>query len=373
MKKILSFLFVLVLSCQAFAGQTGLLFVLSNAMEMYTFLPIINRCESEKIPFQVVTLGIASRITPDFSESVIRLDSELKSDDLLSQEDIDRICTLSEPHIVLSGASSKIQGQLLQAFHPIAKTVLFWEDGGLPGYTFPDFAKEIQKEADLILFSSQTAANALEAEGCLCGEKQIVGHPAFDTLREMVSSFDKNQIFEQLDCNPERMTLVYFGGQGPEYEKAYSLFLDYIKRLDDDYNHLFQSENERVNVLVQTDPKSDGSFEKEHSPTHFLIDRISFPEALAIADMVVSYDSRLGFVALIIGKDLFYFIPEGDLPTQEINKVLELGLAKRISSPQDFEQTINKSRIDMAERLGIPTGSVDTIFKFIRSSCTQEE
>lgn len=150
----------------------------------------------------------------------------------------------------------------------------------------------------------------------------------------------REAVLENVHANPLRMNVVYFGSEGQGYEKAYPLFLEYIAAMEDAYQCLFNSEDEKANVFVQTDPKTEGSFEKEHSPGHFLINQISTEEALSVADMVICYNAEVGLQALHLGKNVCYFIPEGDPLT---NRAIERELAPRISSSLDFDKTFLKS------------------------------
>lgn len=152
---------------------------------------------------------------------------------------------------------------------------------------------------------------------------------------------DREAVLKKVDANPLRMNVVYIGSYGPAYEKAYQLFLEYIDAMEKAYRYLFNSEEEKANVFVQTDPAAEGNFEKEHSPKHFLINQVSTEEAMAVADMVVCYDSKLGFEALLMGKNVCYFIPESDDLT---NVAIEMELAPKISSSRDFDKTFPKRR-----------------------------
>ncbi|HSX04006.1 MAG TPA: hypothetical protein VLG76_04695 [Rhabdochlamydiaceae bacterium] len=363
-KKTLSFFCFCFLACKAFAVEPSVLFVLYDAGETNALLPVIQKCENDKISYQVLAFGTACKLVPTFYDAGIELDSNWDRAAPLGQEEIEKIHSMFHPQIVISGVASRIQGQLLEAFRKSAKTYAFWDNFSASGANpYFDVAKEVQKEAEYVLFPSAVVAGAPEFENRPSNEKFIVGHPLFDEWREKIVSIDKEALLNKLHCNPDRILVSYIGSYGPEYEKAYPLFLDYVETLEKAYDFLFRSDHEKANIFVQAHPKTDGSFEKEHSPAHFLINQLSTLEAIAVADMVVCYNSTAGFQALLLGKDLFYFIPTGDPLT---NSAIEMGLAKRISSTDDFDQTVNKSRIDAAELLGIPENSVEKIFELIK-------
>lgn len=164
----------------------------------------------------------------------------------------------------------------------------------------------------------------------------------FAALCSFISCFaneetiSQEEVLKKVDTNPLRMNVVYIGSEGAAYEKAYPLFLEYINAMEDAYRYLFNSDEEKVNVFVQT---TEGNFEKENSPKHFLIDQVSIEEAVSVADMVICYDSAVGFQALLLGKHVCYFIPEEDPLT---NIAIEMGLAPKISSSFDFDKTFSK-------------------------------
>lgn len=364
MKKLFYFLCFLLVACKAVASETSVLFVLYDAGETNALLPVINKCENEKIPYQILAFGTARTLVKDSFDAGIVLSSDWDRAAPLSQEEIDKIHSQFSPQVVVSGVASKIQGQVLESFRKSAKTIAFWDNFSAAGAnSYFQVAQEVQKEAEVVLFPSTAVAEAPEFASRPLTEKYVVGHPVFDEWREKIALIDKEAVLTKLGCNPERIVVTYIGSYGPEYENAYPLFLNYLETLETAYDFLFQSENEKANVLVQAHPKTDGSFERALSPEHFLINQLSTLEAIAVADMVVCYNSTAGYQALLLGKDLFYFIPKGDPLT---NSAIEMGLAKKITSYDDFEQTINKSHVDAVEVLGIPNDSVNKIFELIK-------
>ncbi|HSX12523.1 MAG TPA: hypothetical protein VLF61_03450, partial [Rhabdochlamydiaceae bacterium] len=127
MKKILFCLSLVFWSCQAFAQETSVLFVLFDAGETHALLPVMKRCESEQLPYQVLAFGTARTLVPNALEIDLPVDSNWQRDVPLAPEEIEKLCLLVQPEVVVSGVASAIQGQLLDAYRGSAKTFAFWD------------------------------------------------------------------------------------------------------------------------------------------------------------------------------------------------------------------------------------------------------
>jgi hypothetical protein len=325
MKKLL---LLLVAASGLYAESVSVLFLISNEEEEAAFAPIIEQCEKKGVTCRTLTF-------------------EGKSDQLADQEEIEEICRDIQPRAILSGLNTLAQGQLLAAYKGVAKTFGFWNRLDYMGQD-NTIACAVQKEADVVLLPLKEVALLPELASRPQEECVVVGHPLLDDWKEEVTGLDKKALLESVHADPERFTITYFGGKGRDYEASYPLFLTYVAQLEKDFNDLCKTDKEKLNIFVQTPDGATGWFEEKHSPDHFKIDELNDLEAVVVADLVASYNALEASQALVLGKDLIYFIPEGDTAT---NVFLEKGVVQRISSPADFGLIVNKARPRLIDTL----------------------
>jgi hypothetical protein len=354
---------VLFLVCFAslFAKETDLLVVLFDAGETNALLPVLEKLHEEGRIFSIAVCGTAAELVkkrPEFSEHLLEIDSRIDKtwtrDQMLLESRILEIKKKVQPKVVLTGVASQIQAQLLDAYKHEARTLAYW-DNFSPNGANPYFTKalEVQKHADKVLYPSDFVASAEEFASRPKEEKIVVGQPSLDVWKKELSAVNRHAIWKSPDS-----VITYIGSYGPEYEEALRLFVRCIRE-----SHF------PGKVIIQLHPKSDGAFEKTVcSGAPFLFLPLSTIEAVAIADLVVCYNSTVAFQASFSGKKVLYVIPEKDPYT---NFSIENGSISKVHSPEGFAKEWKKKDLRSPRSFEVPENARDKILSVLSAEMSR--
>jgi len=361
MKKILFLIFCFFFYCvTAFAQKTDVLFIVFDAGETNAFLPVIEHMEKEKEDFHILALATAAELiekTPFVTKStLLKIDKSWPREKELPAKQIKELVSSFEPHLVISGVASLIQKQFIEGFNSKAKTIAYWDNFSPNGSgDYFTTALKVQKSASYLFTPSKTVADAVEFKERKTETKWVAGHPSLEKWKEKLGRIDKEALRKKWAQN--EFLITYIGGYGEAYEKAFTLFVECLKGLN--------QQERKVKVFVQLHPKvKDGVFEAGllASYPHTIlssISKMSTEEAVALADLIVTYNSTVGFQALSLGKKALFVVPEDD---HYSNLAIENDLANKIHSSEEFYhfmESSNSSGISsFYERLGIPENSI---------------
>jgi hypothetical protein len=362
---------LLLFGAPALAEELPLLFVLFDAGESNALIPIMEKCDEEGIEYRALLLGTArtlvhSKKRIELSDLGIdeNVDAKWPRNKELKQEEIEKIQQALSPKLLVTGVSSAIQGQLLIAYRQRATTAAYWDNFSPSGSgDYFETAQRVQALATFLLVPSKLVRESPTFKPRDLAHIVLVGQPSLDRWKERFCTIDKAAVLKRLGLGSYRGPIItYIGGYGADYEKAFGLFMRCV-------------EKEKAKILIQPHPKYKGAFE-EAQPLcpHCLISKnIAADEAVSIADLVVSYNSTVGFQALSVGKKVLFVVPEDDPYT---NLAIDLKLAQKVATPAQFRwavATLNKKEkgaVTFAASMGIPEESCPLFMRFIRGYLT---
>lgn len=300
-----------------------LLFIFFDAGETLALSPVLRDLQSRNVTFKVIAMATAGEVIDIPPSSLIHLDQSHSADRYtpLPDDTIDRLASAYSVDIVISGMVSKAQHQLLHAFKAKQSQVITYYDP-FESLKPTSIAFPFLDVADHILVPCETVATSIRdlSKGPTV---TCVGHP---TLEEWV------QASLHFHHQPAaKKTILYLGGYGPDYDQAFSLFVDAI--------HSFRSHN----IVVALHPKTSGAEErsilraKGADYIRILPKDVSSITASQSADTIVTHRSSAGVHALFTGKPVIYLdIADSGYSNVAITK----GLAPQVMSRNAFEEKL---------------------------------
>lgn len=292
------FLNLLICLCFSLFGEkTDVLFHLHDAGETNALLPVIRQLQRD---YLIVATGVSEKLLVGIPSEKIRSFQEYRG---------------IEPSLVITGVASLQQGEVLDFFRNRGVlTFAYWDNFNAIGESlYFQTAHLVEPKADILLLPCESLVEAFPNRSL-----RVVGHPT-------------------LDAKISAKVILWIGGYGKEYEKAYELFQKGIAAIPG------------VTILIQHHPKSGQKND------------LKLNEALAISDLVVCHQSTVSFQALAAKIPVLHVIPLG----QHFDSLpLQKGLAKKVSCVEDFakmvEEAISTDISGFFELMGIPENSTES-------------
>ncbi|MBX2861090.1 MAG: hypothetical protein KTR14_07635, partial [Vampirovibrio sp.] len=206
---------------------------------------------------------------------------------------------------------------------------------------------------------------------------KALGHPTLETYMQKIGNTNRMDIQRRLNLDVTKPTVLYVGGLGNGYGKAYEAFCKAVASM------------KNANILFLPHPKTNGEIEKrillEH-PEHqiqTLDPNIGIETALAVSDIVAFHDSTMSVQALFAGKQVLHIgNPIAQTETSKFEPAVARNLAKRYKSVVDIRQglmaaidhykkqsaAVHQIRTNNLNKLlGIPTNSTERITDYLLS------
>lgn len=338
------------------------LFCLFDAGETHALLPVITELNTKQISFKILALGTAFNILyndPLLKDSLLTL-TPPKFEDRFQAVDENWIQQqLGEMHfdILMTGMVSQAQFQLCKILSLNSVDIIAYYDA------FAPLAEEgIQSifipVATQILVPSPNVAESLVKRYPEYAQKiHIVGQPSIETWLSLENN-DHGPI-EGIDST--KPTLLFVGGYGHEYEKAFQIFSESVPELLE------------MNFLMALHPKTDGSYEKSLLGKYW--DRMIMPARdiptkylVSKSDVILTIHSTVGVQAAFLNKPVIY------IHTEDMNYTsiaLDKGWASKVISKEELLSKINEvlnscvvpwDRFDSG---GIPKNASTNIYEHI--------
>ena len=282
--KFLTCLYFIFLPLFAFAKAH--LFVLFDAGETYALRPVIEKLIQEGEEVDVLALGTAQKLMPE-AHTFPGVGPTWDRYASIPEE----IFTSYHPEVVILGTASEIQLQFAEAFQDRAIVVAYYDNfNPIEHSNYVDLIREIETLTDLFLVSSELAAKSSHAKNV-----HIVGNPDIEEMIEQMGKVDSISIKKELGLDLTKPIVTYIGGYDDDYEEAFSLFVEGIKRFPD------------YQVVICPHPKTNGSLEKKFlKEACFPGNSLTSAQVVALADVVVCHRSTLGIKSLIAGKKVIF-------------------------------------------------------------------
>lgn len=353
---LLFFLSLFILSQNLFSLiETHSLCVLFDAGETTSLLPVLKKWENEKKDFFVLVMGTAEKLlkNEEFGGKKLSLrdincnqiiDSTTDRTTLLALENLHLIRDSIQPEVILVGASSLIQKQVLDTYPSCLKVVYidnFNYDQSSDSFST---VKKVQESAALVLCPSQHVVALFDK-----GNGKIyksVGKPSLEKWQKEVSLVNKDEILFRLGLNPMQGPIVTFvGGYGYGYDVINPLFKEYSRKLKE-YGY---------QTVILEHPKVGTS-------------PITIIEAMAISDYIVGYNSSVIFDAAIIGKKVLYLIPS-EIPF--FHFAIDKKLLPKVENFDELLKEIRNDQLPNLQSEQIPLDSLQLIDEEIFSVLLQ--
>lgn len=354
--------------------EYGLLFILYDSGETEALKPLFSLLEKCHLSYQIITLGTSARIlanhakvlsfsSPKIIESLQQTTTyEWQRESMLSEETISDITDQISSGFIVTGMASKVQFQIANRLAENQAHIFSYYDSFAPikkdSIAFP-FLK-ISQEVFVPTKTLEKNVNQFNEKA----KAHIVGQPSIENWIDEYGKINAQSLYNELHIPNNRFTLLYAGGYGTHYEKAFRLFLRSISRLD------------KLNIVLSLHPKMDGQLEKslikeegcdfikiadKQIPTNVLV---------KIADLVVSQNSTVGIQALFVHKPVIYL----DTPESTYtNFAIEGGWVAQVFTKQEFvkllESGVTKhtpTKLELYHGMGIPKKASTLIFNRIQ-------
>lgn len=363
--------FVCVLIATSLFGrvQTDLLFFLIDPGETYALLPVIEKLESFEKDYIVLAHGSAKNILRQsslpphrvmtFEEFGIHLDPVLPRMFQLTAPEIKKISSRIRALMVISGVSSNMQGQILEAYgNKDVMTIAYWDNFSATGSdSYFDIAHKVAPKASLLFFPTNDVAKDMSFNPFPQSRRIVVGQPSLESWKD-ISSYKRDELIKKVSGTKDQKRITYIGGYGKDYEEGFLLFL---KSLGDQTFSSYQ-------VLIAPHPKTDGTFERETVKKNtallpevvVLKGELNTKEAVSVADVVVCHQSTAGIQAASAGKLVIYLVPQTQVFS---NTAIEKGAVHYAQTPSNFKKIcLEKPVPNFFDKIGVPKSSVEVFF-----------
>lgn len=329
-------------------------FVLYDAGETNGLMPVLKRFEEEGRKFRILVMGTAETIIKegmfkeqrlvlkDLDVNTVVSNTEWQRESKLDIEDVKKICQVAAKTMIV-GTASRVQRQVLKNFN--GKKIAFCDnfDYDVTHESFKT-VKKTQSKAEIVLCPSKNLVKLL-SENSLAEKYHIVGKPSLEQWAKELEAINKAPVLETLGFKSEKGPIVTFvGGYGPGYEVINPLFdeaADFLRK-------------KGYQVLIQPHPKVATQVVKT-------------PEALAISEYVVGFNSSVIFDAAVIGKKGIYLFPEN---LKFDHFAIREGLLPKVSSKEELLKTIMESKeaVDLYEIEQIPRNSIEKVTEILNKA-----
>lgn len=341
--------------------KTDRLFVLYDAGETNAMIPVMKRLEAEGKDFKVLVMGTSETIVKpgmfegkrlvlkDLEVSDIVDKDNWKRDQEMSGDGILKIRDRIIPKAVIVGTASSVQRQVLPLFK--AASIAFCDnfDYDMTHESFKTVDK-VQAVASKVLCPSKNLVKLLSgpqptAESLK--KYEIAGKPTLEQWKKDIEAVDQADVLRTLGFDKSKGPVITFvGGYGEGYEFIHILFEATAKCL----------RQRGYQVLIQPHPKVAQQ-------------KVKTPEALAVSDYVIGFNSSVIFDSAVIGKKAIFFYPN---LLNFSHFAIREGYIPKVSSFVELLQTIEKMKnqppVDLYEKEQIPKNSTDRILEIIENA-----
>lgn len=315
--------------------MAGILFLFCDAGETNALLPVVHELQIRKEDVRILAMSntAISKLENDSSleGKVIKLKElvDTAKDRTKPLEDLAEAIKDLKPLLVISGAASKAQRQLVEALG--AKSIIYLDNFNY-ATTNPSFetVKDVASVGNEIICPSNKVKKQIDLKD---KSVTVMGRPS---LENWVSEVQKVK---------SEGYVTFIGGYGPRYvEGVNDAYAEAIKKL-----------------------KEAGY--KAHLQPHPNVEKPTLDTKVAVgmADFVVCYDSTVGFESLFAGKNVIYLQPENVAPYDNI--AIKKGLASRVKNPEELLEALknqSSEKKDPYEVLGVEKKSTEMITKYIQ-------
>lgn len=355
--KTITYIVVLVLVCRsAEAVEADILFCLQDMGETEALLPVLQRLEVLEKPYVVVAGTAAQKILKgnisisrvmSFLECGIEMDPVVPRETRLAEKEVRKMVRTIKPKAVVTGVAYRFYGQILDAYNAMGiPTIAYWDNFSASGAnSYFKIAHEVIRKGSRTFFPSKDVAFDGSFSDIDVESRMVVGQPSLEAWRNL------------LPLKKEGKSLVYIGGYGTEYEEGFDLFL---KALEHKAFSVYR-------IIVKVHPKVNGAFEKKRiEALKFYLPQIEVMvegdtrEVVREADVVVCYQSTVGFQAASGGKRVIYLMPQTHVFS---NPVIDKGIAKLTHTEEAFRKAIFslEKLPNFSEVMHLPEDSTDTV------------
>ena len=360
------------------------LFVLQHAGETTDLIPVLEAFQQQGRSFSILAIGTAQELVKRVDclasymindEEWNALSKQRPTEEGIEREKVQKIIDTLRPSCLITGVATEIQREfLLEAQARSIPSFAFWDNPEAKGTT-PYFtqASKTAQAASTLFCPSDHVAQAFHGKQTL-----VVGKPSLKKKFEKIQAVNVPEVLNRISFNLKTPIITFLGTKGPGFAKAYHLFCTVLQ-------------NTPNQVIVQTHPQSDTITERDLASVFLgknnsVIStkqegRLSYEEAIAVADIVVTYDSSGGFDAFLAGKRVLYASPSTLTPKETFtNSLIKEGLANTFASKAEFNALLSQE-VEQADtqdvmcKMGIPNpeDSTDLILHiltpFFESQC----
>ncbi len=358
--------------------ETDCLFVLAHAGETNELVAVMEEMQEKGSDFYVLPLGVAKDLIRNRISPERQLDAECLGvaiaknwpiDQELPQSSVEDVAKMIHAKLVVTGVAMMPQKQFLEAYRPTARTVAYWDNpeprGAVPYFTT---ALKVQAAAEKVLFPSGFVSSAKEFADRPDEQKIVAGKPTLLLSLKDLHQIDRSAVLKKLGFVDKEPIIAFIGTYGDRYEKAFELFVKSLATFP----------NPKPQVIFQIHPMASGDFEQKccaplskcvlspRDPKH----GVAMLEAIAAADVVVTYNSSAGFQALLGGKRVLYVVPEGDAYS---NSLIEQGVALKADSIEAItreylRKDLSSAKVDLLQTMQIPLDPKERLLHFIQAN-----
>ena len=370
MKMPILILLLLSFSFSAVAGKTS--FILFDAGETNSFLPVMAELRQRGTSFNVLALATSKTILKDCAECV-----DLKKDcyvetpidqktphtsEPFTPTDLSLIRSCLSPSRVVTGAPSKTQLQLARSFEQAGIPVAAYFDAlspVIPGSIGSQFLTTVSE----FWVPSRNIANAarLLPHSALI---KTTGQPTLETWKNAFLTVSRPEVMNSISgFRAGKKTVLFAGGYGNGYKESVQAFYKAVQTLPD------------LQVLISAHPRMGDALEKALLADFpglnplFVPASVGTMKAMMISDVLVSQNSTTGIQTYFAGKPSLYLDP---LNTGYTNFLIENGLSRMLKSAEELALALNEDTevkdLDPYETGGIPENSAALMAELISSS-----
>jgi hypothetical protein len=250
---------------------------------------------------------------------------------------------LQSSRCVITGLVSDFQKNWASFFKRAKEPVIGYYDGF--NYTPSDqIAESFAGKIDAVLTPSQDSATFFRERFAQAGvpnlSVQAVGQPVLETAAQVMRSTNPAELASALGIDPQKPTLVFVGGKGPNYADAFRLFCAACRQLPAG----------SANVLVSLHPQMNGAEERQILQETQMQDwirvvpkSIDTAQLLALSPTVLAQDSTFIMQAYLLGRPVAYLGNPVQNTAVAFNPLTAKMLVPRFQQPDLLAQFIRQN------------------------------
>jgi hypothetical protein len=321
--------------------------------ETNALLPVMHELQIREVDFKVMAMGAAvDKLVSDASLNgkIIEIKESVDTarDRCKPLKDVAGIIEDLQPLLVISGAASKAQEQLLEALPAKRKIVYLDSFNYVPSnISFETVKGVVRVSQKIICITAIVKEQVMFIENSTLKGRDIkvLGRPSLENWVRQVQEVDKFEVLKKVGFDEREKIVTFIGGYGAQYDAG--------------VNDAFESAMKCL--------KSCGyQVHMQYHPNIVKTQPLTTVEAVGMADCVVCYDSTVGFEALFAGKRVIYLQPEKVTPYDNI--AIEKDLADRVQTNEQLLEALESPSTrtkDVYKVLGVEKKSTEKITNYI--------